>query len=169
MTSQKKSFSFDELVECSQGRLFGEGNAQLPHSEMLMFDSIQHIDATSGDYKKGFMEASLSINPSLWFFDCHFTNDPVMPGCLGLDAMWQLVGFYLGWTGEPGKGRALGVSTVKFTGEVLKKVKMATYKINIKRILKKEGAVVGLANGTLDADGKVIYVAENLKVGLFKS
>lgn len=95
MTSQKKSFSFDELVECSQGRLFGEGNAQLPHSEMLMFDSIQHIDATSGDYKKGFMEASLSINPSLWFFDCHFTNDPVMPGCLGLDAMWQLVGFTL--------------------------------------------------------------------------
>ena len=145
MTSQKKSFSFDELVECSQGRLFGEGNAQLPHSEMLMFDSIQHIDATSGDYKKGFMEASLSINPSLWFFDCHFKNDPVMPGCLGLDAMWQLVGFYLGWTGEPGKGRALGVSTVKFTGEVLKKVKMATYKINIKRILKKEGAVVGLS------------------------
>ena len=169
MTLQKKSFSFDELVECSQGRLFGEGNAQLPHSEMLMFDSIQHIDATSGDYKKGFIEASLSINPSLWFFDCHFTNDPVMPGCLGLDAMWQLVGFYLGWTGEPGKGRALGVSTVKFTGEVLKKIKIATYKINIKRILKKEGAVVGLANGTLDADGKVIYVAENLKVGLFRS
>ena len=120
MTSQKKSFSFDELVECSQGRLFGEGNAQLPHSEMLMFDSIQHIDATSGDYKKGLIEASLSINPSLWFFDCHFTNDPVMPGCLGLDAMWQLVGFYLG-------------------------------------------------DGYAYIDGKEIYVAKDLKVGLFTS
>ena len=127
------------------------------------------IENSSGTFKRGYLEAELDIKDDLWFFKCHFQNDPVMPGCLGLDAMWQLVGFYLGWTGEPGKGRALGVSTVKFTGEVLKKIKMATYKINIKRILKKEGAVVGLANGTLDADGKVIYVAENLKVGLFKS
>ena len=115
-----------------------------------------------------FIEAELDIKDNLWFFDCHFQNDPVMPGCLGLDAMWQLVGFYLGWIGEPGKGRALGVNSVKFTGEVLKKVKMATYEINMKRILKKEGAVVGLADGTLYADGKAIYQAESLKVGLFK-
>ena len=114
------------------------------------------------------MKAELDIKDNLWFFKCHFKDDPVMPGCLGLDAMWQLVGFYLGWTGEPGR-RALGVSSVKFTGEVLKKVKMATYNIDIKRIMKKEGAVVGLADGTLDADGKIIYYAENLKVGLFKS
>ena len=104
----------------------------------------------------------------MWFFDCHFKEDPVMPGCLGLDAMWQLVGFYLGWVGEPGKGRALGVNTVKFTGEVLKKVKIARYQVNMKRILKKEGAVVGLADGVLYADDKSIYEAENLKVGLFK-
>ena len=114
------------------------------------------------------MKAELDIKDDLWFFDCHFKEDPVMPGCLGLDAMWQLVGFYLGWKGEPGKGRALGVNSVKFTGEVLKKVKMATYEISMKRILKKEGAVVGLANGILIADGKKIYSAENLKVGLFK-
>ena len=119
--------------------------------------------------KKGIVKAELDIRDNLWFFDCHFQGDPVMPGCLGLDAMWQLVGFFLGWSGEPGKGRALGVNTVKFTGEVLKKVKMATYEINIKRILKKEGTAVGLANGILSADGKIIYTAENLKVGLFKS
>ena len=115
------------------------------------------------------IEAEFDIMKNMWFFDCHFKEDPVMPGCLGLDAMWQLVGFYLGWIGEPGKGRALGVNSVKFTGEVLQKVKMATYEINMKRILKKEGAVVGLANGVLSADGKIIYTAENLKVGLFKS
>jgi 3-hydroxyacyl-[acyl-carrier protein] dehydratase/trans-2-decenoyl-[acyl-carrier protein] isomerase len=136
---------------------------------MLMFDRITEIKKDIGEFKKGFIKAELDIKDNLWFFDCHFKNDPVMPGCLGLDAMWQLVGFYLGWIGEPGKGRALGVSTVKFTGEVLKKAKMATYKINMKRILKKEGAVVGLANGILSADGKIIYKAENLKVGLFKS
>ena len=134
-----------------------------------MFHRITNVQEDKGKYKKGLIEAELDIEKKLWFFDCHFKDDPVMPGCLGLDAMWQLVGFYLGWTGEPGKGRALGVSTVKFTGEVLKKVKIATYKIDIKRILKKEGAVVGLANGILSADGKIIYKAENLKVGLFKS
>jgi 3-hydroxyacyl-[acyl-carrier protein] dehydratase/trans-2-decenoyl-[acyl-carrier protein] isomerase len=166
---QKNSFNYEELIACGNGELFGEGNAKLPLPPMLMFDRITEIKKDIGEFKKGFIKAELDIKDNLWFFDCHFKNDPVMPGCLGLDAMWQLVGFYLGWIGEPGKGRALGVSTVKFTGEVLKKAKMATYKINMKRILKKEGAVVGLANGILSADGKIIYKAENLKVGLFKS
>ena len=166
---QKNSFNYDELIACGNGELFGEGNAKLPLPPMLMFDRITEIKKDVGEFKKGFIKAELDIKDNLWFFDCHFKNDPVMPGCLGLDAMWQLVGFYLGWIGEPGKGRALGVNTVKFTGEVLKKAKMATYEINMKRVLKKEGAVVGLANGILSADEKVIYTAENLKVGLFKS
>ena len=136
---------------------------------MLMFDRITKIQENSGIYKKGFIKAELDIKDDLWFFNCHFQDDPVMPGCLGLDAMWQLVGFYLGWIGNPGKGRALGVSTVKFTGEVLKKTKMAVYEIDMKRVLVKEGTTVGLANGILKADGKKIYTAENLKVGLFKS
>ena len=166
---QKNSFSYDELISCGNGDLFGEGNAKLPLPPMLMFDRITKIEQNSGEFKKGYIKAELDIKDNLWFFDCHFKKDPVMPGCLGLDAMWQLVGFFLGWTGEPGKGRALGVNSVKFTGEVLKTVKMATYEINIKRILKKEGTAVGLANGILSADGKIIYKAENLKVGLFKS
>ena len=165
---QKNSFTYEELIACGKGELFGEGNAKLPLPPMLMFDRITKIDNKSGEFKKGIIEAELDIKDNLWFFDCHFQGDPVMPGCLGLDAMWQLVGFFLGWTGEPGKGRALGVNSVKFTGEVLKKVKMARYEINMKRILKKEGTTVGLANGILSADGKVIYRAENLKVGLFK-
>ena len=166
---QKNSYSYDELIECGIGNLFGAGNAKLPLPPMLMFDRITEINQNLGGFKKGYVKAELDINEELWFFNCHFKDDPVMPGCLGLDAMWQLVGFYLGWTGEPGKGRALGVNSVKFTGEVLKNVKMAMYEINIKRILKKEGTVVGLANGMLYADGKKIYTAENLKVGLFKS
>ena len=166
---QKNSYDYNDLISCGKGDLFGEGNAKLPLPPMLMFDRITEIKKDIGEFKKGFIKAELDIKDNLWFFDCHFKNDPVMPGCLGLDAMWQLVGFYLGWVGEPGKGRALGVNTVKFTGEVLKKAKMATYEINMKRILKKEGAVVGLANGILSADGKIIYRAENLKVGLFKS
>ena len=166
---QKNSYNYDELISCGKGDMFGEGNAKLPLPPMLMFDRITEIKKDTGEFKKGFIKAELDIKDNLWFFDCHFKNDPVMPGCLGLDAMWQLVGFYLGWIGEPGKGRALGVNAVKFTGEVLKKAKMATYEINMKRILKKEGAVVGLANGILSADEKIIYTAENLKVGLFKS
>jgi len=166
---QKNSYNYDELISCGKGDLFGEGNAKLPLPPMLMFDRITEIKKDLGEFKKGFIKAELDIKENLWFFDCHFKNDPVMPGCLGLDAMWQLVGFYLGWIGEPGKGRALGVNAVKFTGEVLKKAKIATYEINMKRILKKEGAVVGLANGILSADEKIIYTAENLKVGLFKS
>ena len=166
---QKNSFNYNELIDCGKGKLFGEGNAKLPLPPMLMFDRIVEINKDKGEFKKGFVKAELDIKSDLWFFDCHFKGDPVMPGCLGLDAMWQLVGFYLGWSGEPGKGRALGVNAVKFTGEVLKEVKMATYEINIERVLKKEGTSVGLANGILSADGKIIYTAENLKVGLFKS
>ena len=166
---QKNNFTYDELIACGKGNLFGEGNAKLPLPPMLMFDRITKIEQNTGDFNKGLIKAELDIKDDLWFFDCHFQGDPVMPGCLGLDAMWQLVGFFLGWTGEPGKGRALGVNSVKFTGEVLKNIKMATYEINMKRILKKEGTVVGLANGILSADGKIIYRAENLKVGLFKS
>ena len=166
---QKNNYSYEDLIECGKGNLFGSGNAKLPLPPMLMFDRITDINLDAGDFKKGFIEAELDIKENLWFFDCHFKDDPVMPGCLGLDAMWQLVGFFLGWTGEPGKGRALGVNSVKFTGEVLKNIKMATYEINIKRILKKEGTAVGLANGILKADDKKIYTAENLKVGLFKT
>ena len=165
---KKNSYSYEELINCGNGQLFGSGNAKLPLPPMLMFDRITDIKEDNGAFKKGSITAELDIKDDLWFFDCHFKKDPVMPGCLGLDAMWQLVGFYLGWLGNPGKGRALGVNSVKFTGEVLKKIKMATYEINIKRILVKEGATVGLANGILSADGKIIYSAENLKVGLFK-
>ena len=162
------SFSYDQLIDCANGVLFGKGNAQLPLPPMLMFDRIININEHGGNYSKGEIVAELDIKDDLWFFKCHFKNDPVMPGCLGLDAMWQLVGFYLGWLGNPGRGRALGVNSVKFTGEVLKKVKMATYEIDMKRILIKEGTTVGLANGILLADGKKIYSAESLKVGLFK-
>ena len=165
---KKNSFSYDELINCANGELFGPGNAKLPSPPMLMFDRISEIDENKGFFKKGVVKAELDIKEDLWFFDCHFRDDPVMPGCLGLDAMWQLVGFYLGWLGNPGRGRALGVSSVKFTGEVLKNVKMATYEIDIKRILIKGETTVGLANGILSADGKKIYSAENLKVGLFK-
>ena len=166
---QKNNFTYDELIACGKGEVFGEGNAKLPLPPMLMFDRITKIEQNTGDFSKGLIKAELDIKDDLWFFNCHFQGDPVMPGCLGLDAMWQLVGFFLGWTGEPGKGRALGVNSVKFTGEVLKNIKMATYEINMKRILKKEGTVVGLANGILSADGKIIYKAEILKVVVFKS
>ena len=166
---QKNSYTYEDLINCGDGELFGKGNAKLPLPPMLMFDRITEIQKDTGKYNKGHMKAELDTKDNLWFFKCHFKDDPVMPGCLGLDAMWQLVGFYLGWIGEPGKGRALGVSSVKFTGEVLKNVKMATYNIDMKRILKKQGAVVGLADGILNADGKKIYSAENLKVGLFKT
>ena len=167
--TKKNSYKYEELIDCANGKLFGPGNAKLPSPPMLMFNRITNIQDDKGKFKKGLIEAELDINASLWFFDCHFKEDPVMPGCLGLDAMWQLVGFFLGWTGDPGNGRALGVNTVKFTGEVLTNIKMAKYQVDIRRILKKEGAVVGLADGILLADNKKIYEAENLKVGLFKS
>ena len=167
--NKKNSCKYEELIDCANGKLFWPWNAKLPSSPMLMFHRIRNIQNEKGKFNKGLVEAELDIKEKMWFFDCHFKEDPVMPGCLGLDAMWQLVGFYLGWVGEPGKGRALGVNTVKFTGEVLKNVKIARYQVDIKRILKKEGAVVGLANGILFSDNKPIYEAEGLKVGLFKS
>ena len=166
--NKKSSYKYEELIDCANGKLFGPGNAKLPLPPMLMFDRISEISENKGAYKKGLIKAELDIKDNLWFFECHFKEDSVMPGCLGLDAMRQLVGFYLGWLGNPGKGRALGVNTVKFTGEVLKNVKLASYEINMKRILIKEGTTVGVANGILKADGKEIYSAENLKVGLFK-
>jgi len=165
---KKSSYSYEELIDCGNGKLFGPGNAKLPLPPMLMFDRISEISETKGSYKKGSIKAELDIKDSLWFFKCHFKDDSVMPGCLGLDAMWQLVGFYLGWLGNPGKGRALGVNSVKFTGEVLKNVKKAVYEIDMKRIIVKEGTTVGLANGILRAEEEKIYSAENLKVGLFK-
>ena len=165
---KKSSYNYEELIDCANGKLFGPGNAKLPLPPMLMFDRISEISENKGAYKKGLIKAELDIKDSLWFFECHFKEDPVMPGCLGLDAMWQLVGFYLGWIGNPGKGRALGVGTVKFTGEVLKDVKLVRYEIEMKKIMSPGGTTVGLANGVLFADDKKIYSAESLKVGLFK-
>ena len=165
---KKNSFKYEELIDCANGKLFGPGNAKLPSPPMLMFDRITNIQDTKGLYDKGIIEAELDIKKKMWFFDCHFKDDPVMPGCLGLDAMWQLVGFFLGWKGEPGKGRALGDNAVKFTGEVLTNTKIAKYQVDVKRLIKRKGSVVGLANGILYADDRAIYEAENLKVGLYR-
>ena len=165
---KKNSYSYDELINCGNGVLFGAGNAKLPLPPMLMFDRITQINDNNGPFNKGSINAELDIQKDLWFFDCHFKGDPVMPGCLGLDAMWQLVGFYLGWLGNPGKGRALGVGTVKFTGEVLQNIKTVKYEINMKKIMSPGGTTVGLANGIVLADDKKIYSADSLKVGLFK-
>ena len=165
---KKNSYSYDELINCGNGQLFGLGNAKLPLPPMLMFDRITEINDKNGLFNKGSIKAELDIKQDLWFFDCHFKGDPVMPGCLGLDAMWQLVGFFLGWLGNPGKGRALGVGTVKFTGEVLRSVKYVRYEIDMKKIMSPGGTTVGLANGMVFADDKKIYSADSLMVGLFK-
>lgn len=165
---KQNSFSYEQLIDCANGDLFGKGNAQLPSPPMLMFDRITNINETGGVFQKGEIVAELDIKPELWFFDCHFKGDPVMPGCLGLDAMWQLVGFYLGWLEEPGKGRALGVGEVKFTGQVLDTVKKVTYQISIKRLILRK-LVLGVADGVLKADGEPIYEAKDMKVGLFQS
>ena len=165
---KKNSFSYERLIDCANGDLFGEGNAQLPSPPMLMFDRITNINETGGIFQKGEIVAELDIKPELWFFDCHFKGDPVMPGCLGLDAMWQLVGFYLGWLEQPGRGRALGVGEVKFTGQVLDTVKKVTYQISIKRLILRK-LILGVADGVLKADGEPIYEAKDMKVGLFQS
>ena len=165
---QKNSFTYKDLIECAKGKLFGEGNAKLPHPPMLMMDRIIKITKDGGNYNKGEIIAELDIKPDLWFFNCHFKGDPVMPGCLGLDAMWQLVGFYLGWLGQPGRGRALGVGEVKFTGQVLNTVKKVTYHISLKRLILRK-LILGVADGTLKADGNPIYEAKDMKVGLFQS
>ncbi len=167
-TTRKSSFSYEELIECGKGITFGEGNARLPAPPMLMMDRIVKIDAEGGEAGKGIIIAELDINPELWFFDCHFPTDPVMPGCLGLDAMWQLVGFYLGWLGNPGRGRALGSGEVKFFGQVLPTAKKVTYKIELTRLIQRK-LVMGMANATMEVDGKEIYSAKDLKVGLFTS
>ncbi len=167
MTKQP-SFTRDELLTCGRGEMFGPGNAQLPTPNMLMMDRIVNISDEGGENGKGEILAELDINPDLWFFDCHFPGDPVMPGCLGLDAMWQLVGFFLGWIGNPGHGRALGVGEVKFTGQVLPKAKKVTYHINMKRVISRK-LVLGVADGVMKVDGREIYTAKDLRVGLFTS
>lgn len=163
---QKNSFDKNDLIACGNGELFGEGNARLPSDNMLMMDRVIKITEEGGKYGKGEIIAELDITPDLWFFDCHFKGDPVMPGCLGLDAMWQLIGFFLGWAGGPGRGRALGVGEVKFTGQVLPTAKKVTYRIDLKRVIKRK-LFMGLGDGVVEVDGKKIYEANDLKVGLF--
>ena len=163
---QKNNYSFDDLISCAKGELFGFGNAQLPMPPMLMFDKITNISSVGGTKNKGIIEAEMEITPDLWFFECHFIDDPVMPGCLGLDAMWQLLGFYLGWLGEKGKGRAISVGSVKFTNMILPTTKKLQYSINLKRVLTGK-LILGIADGQLDADGETIYEATDLRVALF--
>ncbi len=165
-TLQKNNFSYEDLLACGRGELFGEGNAQLPLPPMLMFDRIVHISDKGGPHDKGEIIAELDIHPDLWFFNCHFQGDPVMPGCLGLDAMWQLVGFFLGWCGGPGRGRALGVGEVKFTGQVLPQAKLVRYHIDMKRVMMRK-LVMGIADARMEVDGREIYAAQDLRVGLF--
>ena len=166
--TQQHSFSKDELLECGTGHLFGPGNAQLPVGNMLMLDRITHISSEGGAAGKGEIRAELDISPDLWFFDCHFPGDPVMPGCLGLDAMWQLLGFFLGWRGNPGRGRALGSGEVKFTGQILPSASVVSYQIDIKRVIERK-LVMGIADGSVSVDGREIYTARDLRVGLFQS
>ncbi len=165
---KKNSYNRDELLECGNGNMFGPGNAQLPTPNMLMLDRIAHISDTGGESDKGEIIAELDITKDLWFFDCHFPGDPVMPGCLGLDAMWQLVGFFLAWKGNEGRGRALGCGEVKFTGQILPTARQVTYHINLKRVIERK-LVMGIADGRVSVDGKDIYHAKDLRVGLFKN
>jgi len=166
--TRKSAYTKDELIACGHGELFGPGNAQLPVDKMLMVDRIVNISSEGGGYDKGEIVAELDIHPDLWFFECHFPGDPVMPGCLGLDAMWQLVGFFLGWRGNPGGGRALGCGEVKFTGQILPNASKVVYNINIKRVIERK-LIMGIADGSVSVDGQEIYTAKDLRVGLFKS
>lgn len=168
MPEKKSSYTKEELLECGHNRMFGEGNAQLPLPPMLMFDRIVSITEDGGAYNKGQIIAELDVNADLWFFACHFEGDPVMPGCLGLDAMWQLVGYFLGWMGGPGRGRALGAGEVKFSGQVTPTHKKVTYKIDLKRVIMRK-LVMGIADACMEVDGRVIYEAKDLRVGLFTS
>lgn len=163
---QSPNYSYDDLLACGHGKLFGPGNAQLPLPPMLMFDRITKINEDGGVHGKGQIVAELDINPDLWFFECHFEGDPVMPGCLGVDALWQMLGFYLGWLGLPGRGRALSVGEIKFTGMVLPSVKKVEYIIDLNRVIKRR-LILGAGDGVLKADGEIIYTAKDLRVGLF--
>ena len=167
MHQRQGSYSYEDLLACGRGEVFGPGNAQLPLPPMLMFDRITEINDNGGEYGKGLIRAELDVKNDLWFFGCHFKNDPVMPGCLGLDAMWQMVGFYLGWLGGEGRGRALGLGELKFSGQVLPGVKQVVYNIDVKRVMRSK-LVLGIADGWLSADGDIIYRAKDLRVGLFR-
>ncbi len=166
MTERKGSFDYDDLITCAHGKLFGPGNAQLPLPPMLMFDRITKIAERGGAHDKGEIVAEMDLKDDLWFYRCHFDGDPVMPGCLGLDALWQLVGFFLGWLGAPGKGRALGVGQVKFTGMVEPGAKLIRYHLSLKRVIIRR-LVMGIADGIMSVDGESIYEAKDLKVALF--
>ena len=166
--NNKNAYIYEDLLSCSRGELFGPGNAQLPAPPMLMFDRITHIVTEGGRYGKGEVIAELDVTPDLWFFQCHFQGNPVMPGCLGIDALWQMVGFYLGWIGGPGRGRALGCGDVKFTGQVVPTAKVVRYHIHLKRVIMRK-LYMGIADGTVESDGELIYEAEDLGVGLFKA
>lgn len=171
MAERQSSYTYEELLACGRGELFGPGNAQLPLPPMLMFDEISSISEDGGEYGKGQLVAQLAVegNPNVeWFFNCHFQGDPVMPGCLGLDALWQMTGFFLGWLGAPGRGRALGVGEVKFTGMVVPGVKKVEYIVDLKRVILRK-LKLAIADGTLKADGEVIYTAADLRVGLFEA
>src|SRR6266568_7579105 len=168
MRTRRLSYEYGDLLACARGELFGEGNAQLPLPPMLMFDRISEIADAVGEHGKGLVRAELAVKPDLWFFPCHFKGDPVMPGCLGLDALWQLLGFFLAWLGAPGKGRALGLGELKFSGQVLPTMRKVVYGIDIKRVMRSK-LVLGVADGWLSADGTVIYRAKDLKVGLFRA
>ena len=168
MADRQSSYSYEDLLKCSRGELFGNGNAQLPAPPMLMFDRITSIAEDGGANNKGHVRAELDVNPDLWFFQCHFIGDPVMPGCLGLDALWQLTGFHLGWLGSEGRGRALGVGEVKFSGQVTPSIKKVEYGVDFRRVMRSK-LVLGIADGWMKADGETIYTTKDMRVGLFKA
>ena len=167
MLDRRGGYEYEDLLACGRGEMFGPGNAQLPLPPMLMFDRISEITETGGEFGKGLVRAELDVKPDLWFFGCHFKNDPVMPGCLGLDALWQMVGFYLGWIGGEGRGRALGLSELKFGGQIMPDARKVVYNVDIKRVMRSK-LVLGIADGWLSVDEQIIYRAKDLKVGLFK-